>query len=203
MANIEWRNRMIPQTPVRLLVFDPMTSFLGVPENDAEKFNAIMNNLRRMMRMYKVSVLFIHHLKKGQGEPTWDDIRGTSAILGVADATKILWNWSDEDKQVKKLKIKSQMRTKEDIDRFARLDIEDDDKDNAHKLIWAFTDERPRRSGGRPAAAPAADGTQTVNAGSVQKRGRGRPKGSKNKDTGDDDAAPPIDADTILVPGDD
>lgn len=71
---------------LQLVVIDPLILWRpGTRENVAEEVGVLMYSLRQVVQETSCTVLIVHHSRKGGGD-YGDGMRGSSAILGAADA---------------------------------------------------------------------------------------------------------------------
>ncbi len=66
-----------------LVMIDPLTSLLK-REDKKEDVEQLLKELDRFIEQYGISIILIHHARKGHGE-TLDSMRGSSALTGWAD----------------------------------------------------------------------------------------------------------------------
>ena len=81
--------RYLPQ----LVVIDSLAASHRLRENDAE-IHGLLANVRNIARDFQVAIVIIHHLRKGpkggRDAVHQDDLRGSSAIIGVVRSILIL-----------------------------------------------------------------------------------------------------------------
>jgi hypothetical protein len=76
----------------RLVFIDPLRDFHSLEEKDSGQMNRLLRPLQRWAKETDGCVMVIHHTKKKQGDDdrdagfTPDDLRGTGALFGIADA---------------------------------------------------------------------------------------------------------------------
>jgi hypothetical protein len=79
-----------------LVVFDTLRRWFRIDEKSEEQADLVIGALQGAAEAYGIAVIVIHHARKrGQGirpsaRMTIDDVRGTSAIAGAADAVVLL-----------------------------------------------------------------------------------------------------------------
>lgn len=76
----------------KLAILDPLRNFHDEDENDAGQMLRMLAPLRRWAVDHDSSFVVVHHTKKlqeGQTQATANDMRGTSAMFGVADGVLI------------------------------------------------------------------------------------------------------------------
>jgi len=88
-ALLSWLDKLLP----RLVVLDPLRDFHGLDENDAGAMNRALRPVRQWAIKHDASVVVVHHTRKKSddgsgGPPVYDaaDMRGTTALFGIADA---------------------------------------------------------------------------------------------------------------------
>lgn len=74
---------LIMQIKPGLVMIDPLTHLLK-REDKKEDVEQLLKDLDRLLEKYDLSVILIHHARKGKGE-TLDSMRGSSALTGWAD----------------------------------------------------------------------------------------------------------------------
>lgn len=88
-------SKIITDLNAKVIVLDSLTRFLSTTnENDANEMNSVLNTLRRLAALHKVTFLMIHHLRKSStdrkiGDPD-DMIRGSSDIINACDVGLII-----------------------------------------------------------------------------------------------------------------
>lgn len=88
-------SKIITDTNAKVIVLDSFTRFLAhTNENDANEINAVLNALRRLSGLHKVTFLMIHHLRKSSTDKKMGDaedmIRGSSDIINSCDVGLII-----------------------------------------------------------------------------------------------------------------
>jgi len=76
----------------KLAILDPLRNFHDEDENDAGQMLRMLAPLRRWAVDHDSSFVVVHHTKKlqeGQTQATANDMRGTSAMFGVADGVLV------------------------------------------------------------------------------------------------------------------
>ena len=87
-----WVTRLRP----RILFIDPLRNFHVLDENDSGGMVAMIQPLQRYAVLHDMAVIIVHHSRKiggEKGEPRMaraEDMRGSSALFGMADATLTL-----------------------------------------------------------------------------------------------------------------
>jgi len=88
-------SKIITDTNAKVIVLDSFTRFLAnTNENDANEMNTVLNALRRLSAMHKVTFLMIHHLRKSSTDKKMGDaedtIRGSSDFINSCDVGLII-----------------------------------------------------------------------------------------------------------------
>jgi hypothetical protein len=82
---------------IGLVIVDPFVACHAVSENDNSKLEKVTRAWARIANETNCAVELVHHFRKsGGGEPTADDVRGASAIVGAARSVRILAAMSQE-----------------------------------------------------------------------------------------------------------
>jgi hypothetical protein len=71
----------------RLLILDPLVRLHNLNENDSQAISKLLSYLRDLQRSLTLSVLLVHHARKGGGA----GIQGGQGLRGSGD----FWAWSD------------------------------------------------------------------------------------------------------------
>jgi RecA-family ATPase len=74
---------LIIQLKPDVVMIDPLTNLLK-REDKKEDVESLLKELDRLIEQYEISIILIHHARKGKGE-TLDSMRGSSALTGWAD----------------------------------------------------------------------------------------------------------------------
>lgn len=94
---IQLLNHRHPDNPVRLLILDPAGDLIGGDENDAEIAKFLMRTLRKLARLYGLTILLLAHVGKGDPEEAAKrGMRGSSALQAGARFVFVLWPASEE-----------------------------------------------------------------------------------------------------------
>ena len=77
---------------IGLIIVDPFVACHAVTENDNTKLEKVTRAWAQIANETNCAVELVHHFRKGSGnaEPTADDVRGASAIVGAARSVRIL-----------------------------------------------------------------------------------------------------------------
>jgi hypothetical protein len=83
---------------IGLIIVDPFVASHAVSENDNAKLEKVTRAWARIANEANCAVELVHHFRKGSGggEPTADDVRGASAIVGAARSVRILAGMSQD-----------------------------------------------------------------------------------------------------------
>lgn len=85
---LHWLNARHP----KLVILDPLRNFHDEDENDAGRMLRMLAPLRRWAVDHDSSFVVVHHTKKlqeGQTQATANDMRGSSALFGIADGVLV------------------------------------------------------------------------------------------------------------------
>lgn len=85
---------------IGLIIVDPFVASHAVSENDNAKLEKVTRAWARIANETNCAIELVHHFRKnsgGGGEPTVDDVRGASAIVGAARSVRILAGMSQEE----------------------------------------------------------------------------------------------------------
>lgn len=86
-AMLGWLNAKMPV----LAWLDPLRDFHNLEEKDSGSINRLLRPLQRWAKDHDCCFLVVHHTKKkDEGDYTANDLRGTGAIFGIADAVLML-----------------------------------------------------------------------------------------------------------------
>lgn len=125
-------SNIISNLSAKVIVLDSLTRFLSVTnENDANEMNGVLNTLRRLSALHKVTFLIIHHLRKSStdkkiGDPE-DLIRGSSDIINSCDVGMII---SRKDKSSPFIHVKQiKNRPEKELEPFVISIVENQSKD--------------------------------------------------------------------------
>lgn len=81
-----------------VLILDPFVELHAEEENDNTAVRAVMARFRSMAISYKMSIVLLHHARKGASTPgDPDSLRGASAIVGAARVALTLNVMTDEE----------------------------------------------------------------------------------------------------------
>lgn len=89
---IGWAERLHP----RILFIDPLRNCHSLDEKDSGEMVHMLQPLQQYAIKHDMALLVVHHSRKGSGEKgeprnmTADDMRGSSALFGMADAVLTL-----------------------------------------------------------------------------------------------------------------
>jgi hypothetical protein len=90
--------RKIEENSIGVVVFDPFVSLHQVNENSNSGIQTVVALLRKLARDANVSVLLVHHIRKGNGEDaTIDSVRGAGALIGAARAARVINRITEDD----------------------------------------------------------------------------------------------------------
>lgn len=84
-----WLNERQP----RLVILDPLRDFHQLEEKDSGQMNRLLRPLRQWAVDHNSAVMVVHHTKKIEDESKGyaaNDMRGTTALFGIADGVLIL-----------------------------------------------------------------------------------------------------------------
>ncbi|MDE3176811.1 MAG: AAA family ATPase [Pseudomonadota bacterium] len=84
---------------IGLIIVDPFVACRAVTENDNTKLEKVTKAWARIADVTNCAVELVHHFRKsgnGGGEPTADDVRGASAIVGAVRSVRILAGMSQD-----------------------------------------------------------------------------------------------------------
>ena len=80
-----------------LVIVDPFVACHAISENDNAKLEKVTRAWAHIANETNCAVELVHHFRKSNGgEPTVDDVRGASAIVGAARSVRILAGMSQE-----------------------------------------------------------------------------------------------------------
>lgn len=96
---------------IGLIIFDPFAAMHAGVENSAEEMQAVMGAMQKFTEI-GVTVVFIHHHRKGGVNGNGLSLRGSSAILGRLDSLLVIEKTEDETTQVITLKHAKSRRGK-------------------------------------------------------------------------------------------
>lgn len=96
---------------IGLVIFDPFAAMHAGVENSAEEMQAVMGAMQKFTEI-GVTVVFIHHHRKGGVSGNGLSLRGSSAILGRLDSLLVIEKTEDETTQVITLKHAKSRRGK-------------------------------------------------------------------------------------------
>ncbi len=83
MRNLVTIESLIIELKPDVVMTDPLTNLLK-REDKKEDVESLLKELDRLIEQYTISIILIHHARKGRGE-TLDCMRGSSALTGWAD----------------------------------------------------------------------------------------------------------------------
>jgi AAA domain len=87
----------VKQHGICQIVVDPFVACYAVSENDNARLEKVTSAWARIANETNCSVELVHHFRKsGNVEPTADDVRGASSIVGAARSVRILAPMSKE-----------------------------------------------------------------------------------------------------------
>ncbi len=82
---------------IGLVIVDPFVACHAVSENDNAKLEKVTRAWAQIANATNCAVELVHHFRKSSGgEPTADDVRGASAIVGAARSVRILTGMSQD-----------------------------------------------------------------------------------------------------------
>lgn len=90
----------IKELAIDLVVIDTLSYIhQAEDENASADLKPLMSNLKRIVRDMKISIFYVHHSRKGQGDPqnlssAVDRARGTSVISAAAD---VILDWGNRE----------------------------------------------------------------------------------------------------------
>lgn len=88
----------IRKRDISVICLDPLVSTHRVAENSNEAMELVMWQWRQIADDTNAAVEAIHHFRKSNGhEPTVDDIRGASSLIGAARSARIFGTMSREE----------------------------------------------------------------------------------------------------------
>lgn len=82
-----------------VLILDPLVELHNADENDNTALRAVMATLRALAAHYDMSIVLVHHSRKGSGATPGDpdSIRGAGAIVGAARVALTVTTMSEEE----------------------------------------------------------------------------------------------------------
>lgn len=84
---------------IGLVIVDPFVASHAISENDNTRLEKVTRAWARIANETNCAVELVHHFRKsgnGGGEPTVDDVRGASSIVGAARSVRILAGMSQD-----------------------------------------------------------------------------------------------------------
>ena len=82
---------------IGLVIVDPFVASHAVSENDNTRLEKVTREWARVANVTNCAIELVHHFRKSGGsEPSADDVRGASAIVGAARSVRILSGMSQE-----------------------------------------------------------------------------------------------------------
>ena len=84
---------------IGVVIVDPFVACHAVSENDNSKLEKVTRVWAQIANETNCAVELVHHFRKSNGvsEPSADDVRGASAIIGAARSVRILGGMSKDD----------------------------------------------------------------------------------------------------------
>lgn len=126
--NLEWLKNLVKENQLDVIIVDTLGSALrNVKRKGLSTYldeYALLNSFQKFAKDNKICLILLHHTRKMKAENVFDEISGTRAIAGSADANLIL--------QRNKLTGLLQIQGRELKD--ASYDLELDE----HTLLWRF-----------------------------------------------------------------
>jgi hypothetical protein len=140
--------RGLPQ-PLRLLVLDPLRDPHGADEDRSGEMSEVMGRLRALRDLLGCSVLFVHHSakasKESSGRREGQRMRGSSVIHGAVDGG-IYVTLMDAQPDSWTTKVFAELKSARGAGTFGlKLDVQDDQNDEAVRATWTFSREAPER----------------------------------------------------------
>lgn len=121
----------------RLVIMDPLRNFHGEDENDSGVMIRMLSPLRRWAIEHKASFVVVHHTnkpKEGQTHYTAQDMRGSSAMFGIADAVLIV----SPGKHANQVRIEATFKRAKGWERNLQISAYDDRGKQAGELLDAL-----------------------------------------------------------------
>lgn len=87
----------IRQNGIDVINVDPFVNTHSCPENDNVVMNKVADVWRSLAQKNNVSIGLTHHIRKGNGEVTADDLRGAVALIGAARLVRVLAPMSQQE----------------------------------------------------------------------------------------------------------
>lgn len=139
--DVDGTTMLIPQTreqvmaqvqkwQVSALVLDPFVSTHRVPENSNDAIEVVMTQWRDVADKADIAVEIIHHFRKGNGnsEPSADDVRGASSMIGAARTVRVFAPMSKEEAEQAAIDPKHRRRYIWEMNAKANMHPPSDDK---------------------------------------------------------------------------
>lgn len=111
---------------VELVILDPFVAMHSLEENSATDMQKVMDFMQ-MFLQHQITVMFIHHSRKGGFMTSAENTRGSSAINGRADSAILVEKVSNDEFQLIDVKQLKSRRGKP-MDSFRVVMIQDEDE---------------------------------------------------------------------------
>jgi hypothetical protein len=115
---------------ISVLVLDPFISTHRVSENSNSAIELVMALWRDIAQKADIAIEIIHHFRKGNGssEPSADDVRGASAMIGAARTVRVFACMSKEEAEEAQIDPKERRRYIWEMNAKANMHPASDDK---------------------------------------------------------------------------
>jgi DNA-binding transcriptional ArsR family regulator len=111
---------------IELVILDPFVAMHSLEENSATDMQKVMDFMQ-MFLQHQITVMFIHHSRKGGFMTSAENTRGSSAINGRADSAILVEKVSNDEFQLIDVKQLKSRRGKP-MDSFRVVMIQDEDE---------------------------------------------------------------------------
>lgn len=102
---LDWLEAVIQETNARLVVLDPLVAMHAGDENSASEMRSVLYPLVRIADACSCCIVVLHHATKSTGTtPSFDQIRGSTALFGAADVVILLGNRSASGRVVARVR---------------------------------------------------------------------------------------------------
>lgn len=89
--NIEAIRDEIIRNKIGVVIMEPFVKLHNTPENSNDSIDAVITEIARLADDTNCAFELAHHLKKGNGsEPTADDLRGASSLIGAVRSARLV-----------------------------------------------------------------------------------------------------------------
>lgn len=97
--DIDAFERQIKANGIGVTILDPFVKLHRVPENSNDAIDKVLTELARIGDIHNCSIELAHHLRKSNGnEPSIEDLRGASSLLGAVRSSRLVVPMTESEK---------------------------------------------------------------------------------------------------------